>query len=47
MDYETYKNTLEKMDVDEKTTAICLYLKDIKDLLLTILESQNIKPKHY
>ena len=47
MDYETFRETVKKMSPDERAVATILYLKDIKDLLQTLLESEGIKPKHY
>ena len=47
MDYEQFKKTVEGMSPKEREVVSILYLKDIKDLLQTLCESQGIEPKHY
>ena len=47
MDYEIYKATIEKMSTKEREVAMLLYMKDIKDMLQNLLESQGVTPKHY
>lgn len=47
MNYETKKETLEKMTDSERQVAMVLYLTDIKDLLLSICEHNKVPLKHY
>jgi hypothetical protein len=47
MDYEKLTAALEKMTPKERQVAMVLYMKDIKDLLQTLLESQGITPRHF
>ena len=47
MDYKTYREIIARMSKKEREIATLLYIKDIKDLLMSLLESQNIEPKHY
>lgn len=47
MDFELFRKTVERMTKKERDVAIVLYLKDIKDLLQSFLESKKIKAKHY
>lgn len=47
MDYVTFRATVEAMISEEREIAVLLYMKDIKDLLQTLLESKGIEPKHY
>lgn len=47
MEYEAFKATIEKMSSEEREVAGLLYMKDVKDLLMSICEAKGIKPKHY
>mgnify|MGYP000697625881 CR=1 FL=1 len=47
MDYKKTKKILEDMTPKNREVTMIFYLKDIKDLLQTLLESKGIEPKHY
>ena len=47
MDKERFIKTIERLSKDEREVAIILYLKDIKDLLESLLEGKGIEKKHY
>jgi transcription initiation factor IIE alpha subunit len=45
--YKEFAATLEKMNEKEIAIATVMYLKDIKDMLQSLLEDQSIDFKHY
>lgn len=47
MEYEKYRETIIKMKESERQVAMLLYLKDIKDILMSFAESKEIDLKHY
>ncbi len=47
MEKEKFVETIERMTEADRQVATILYLKDIKDLLESLLDSQGVEKKHY